>query len=53
MSYSAWRDLCDKVAALVTEGRLTEDLADDAYWRESWEWGDTPDRAVRGAVARS
>lgn len=50
-AYATWLRICDWVTALVTEGMLTDDFP-EYDWRACYEWGDSPARAVSGAVTR-
>ena len=51
MTWDAWIERCDALAALMTEGRLTSDL--DYDWRRAYEWGEAPARAVTAAILRT
>lgn len=45
-----WLKLCDWIAALVTEGMMTDDFP-DFDWHGAWVWGEHPSRAVGAALA--
>lgn len=49
MTYPEWMSLCDRLLALEGEGIMTDDVP-TFDWRESFEWGETPREAVRGAI---
>ncbi len=51
-TFAAWVKVCDWVMAFVTEGMMTDDFP-DFDWRAAFEWGDTPQAAVRGAITCS
>lgn len=48
-AYAAWLKICDWITAFVTEGMMTDDFP-EYDWRAAYEWGDSPQRAVSGAV---
>lgn len=48
MSYTAWLETVDRIAAMVTGGMMHDDL--DFDWRDAWQWGEHPARAVNAAV---
>lgn len=50
-AYAAWLRICDVLAALATEGCMTDDFP-EYPWRAFFERGDDPVRAVRGAIVR-
>lgn len=52
MAYDAWLDMCDRIAGLMGEGRMTDDFP-DFDWAAAYAWGETPVRAVMGALMNS
>lgn len=50
MTWEAWLDKCDKLAAMYAEGKMTDDF--DFDWRASYERREDPTRAVMYAILR-